>query len=69
MKENSKKEKSCPYVNVLENFAEGLQGFCPKRVLPRQVNELIVGNIGGCCKPPNEFQGATFQKNMGIKIS
>ena len=54
---------------MLENFAEGLQGFCPKKVLPRQVTELIAGNIGGCCKPPNEFQGAAFQKNMGIKIS
>ena len=31
-----------------------------KRILPSQASKLSAGNLGGCCRPPDEIKGVKF---------
>ena len=43
----------------------GPKDFWPKKLQPSQASKLPAGNLGGCCKPPDEIHGSEVPGNLG----
>ena len=41
--------------NVCGFWKERLKDFCPGKLLPSQASKHTSGNLGMCCKPPDEI--------------